>query len=85
MTDAPYRGPERRQHERRQTPVQAIGRARVRPEHARHALSLEPGRWYELITPPGHILTPPLEGYVWINLDGQARTFPAPWFEIEHD
>jgi hypothetical protein len=50
-----------------------IGRARILPEHRRHSPALEPGRWYNQTPPPADVLTPPLEGYVWIDLDGQHR------------
>jgi hypothetical protein len=64
-------------------PPRVIGRARVRPEHARHALSLAPGRWYPLIEQPADILTSPLDRYAWIDLDGRPRSVWAAFLEIE--
>jgi hypothetical protein len=60
-----------------------IGRARVRPEHAGHALSLAPGQWYPLIEQPADVLAAPLEGYVWIDLDGRPRSVWAAFLELD--
>jgi hypothetical protein len=77
-------GPERRRFDRAPpAPPRAIGRARVRREHARHALSLAPGRWYPLIEQPADVLMPPLDGYVWIDLDGRPRSVSAAFLEQE--
>ena len=79
-----YGGLERRARDRiPPPPPRVIGRARVRPEHARHALSLAPGRWYPLIEQPADVLTAPLKGYVWIDLDGRPRSIWAAFLEIE--
>jgi hypothetical protein len=83
VRETPYQGPERRRADRGPPPPRVVGRARVRPEHARHALSLMPGRWYPLIEQPADLLTPPLEGYVWIDLDGRPRSIWAAFLEIE--
>ena len=78
-----YGGVERRQHSRTPAAPKVVGRARVRPEHARHALSLAPSRWYQVTEQPSDILTPPLEGYVWIDLDGRPRSVWAAFLEVE--
>jgi hypothetical protein len=64
-------------------PAKVIGRARVRPEHARHALSLAPNRWYQVIEQPPDVLTNPLDGYVWIDLDGWPRSMWAAFLELD--
>jgi hypothetical protein len=70
-----YGGVERRGHDRTPPPPpRVIGRARVRPEHAGHALSLSPGTWYPLIEQPADVLTAVQEGYVGIDLAGQPRS-----------
>src|SRR5215210_2398176 len=77
-----YLGPERREVGRpAPAAAKVIGRARVRPEHARHAVSLAPGRWYPVIEQPADVLTPPLDGYVWIDLDGRPRSVWAAFLE----
>ena len=78
-----YSGPERRSVDRTPPPPQVIGRARVRPEHCRHALSLAPGVWYPLIAQPADVLTPPLQGYVWIHLDGRPRSVWSAFLQVE--
>jgi hypothetical protein len=77
-----YGGVERRGHDRTPPPApRAIGRARVRPEHAGHALSLAPGRWYPVIEQPDDVLMSPIDGYVWIDLDGRPRSVWADFLE----
>ena len=78
-----YLGPERRGVDRTPPPTRVIGRARVRPEHCRHALSLAPGVWYPLIEQPADMLTAPLKGYVWIDLDGRPRSVWAAFLELD--
>jgi len=79
-----WTGPERRRRDRTPaSPPQVLGRARVRSEHLRHAVALAPGEWYPVIEPPADILTPPLEGYVWIDLDGRPRHVWAAHLEVE--
>lgn len=46
-------------------------------------LSLAPGVWYDLIEQPADLLTPPLEGYVWIALDGRPRSVWSAFLELE--
>ena len=82
MRETPYQGPERRRFDR-SPPPRVLGRARVRPEHCRHALSLAPGTWYALIEQPADVLTQPLEGSVWIDLDGRPQNVWAAFLEIE--
>jgi hypothetical protein len=66
-------------------PPRVIGRARVLPEHAPHALSLAPGVWYPLIKQPANVLTPPLQGDVWIDLDGRPRSVWSAFLQVELD
>jgi hypothetical protein len=81
-----YLGPERRNVDRlAPAPVKVIGRARVRPEHARHVLSLAPGRWYPLIEQPVGGLLPTAAGYAWIDLDGRPRSVWSAFLEVELD
>ena len=60
-----------------------LGRARLRPQHRRHAPALDPARWYNLIPPPDDARTPPLYHFVWIDVAGQPLTLPARWLEID--
>jgi hypothetical protein len=84
VRETPYQGPERRRSDRSPPPApRVLGRARVRPEHCRHALSLAPGTWYALIEQPADLSTQPLEGYVWIDLDGRPQSIWAVFLEIE--
>ena len=79
-----FLGPDRRWRARMPPQVpRVVGRARLLPKHRLHALSIEPGRWYDMVSRPAHILMPTLEGYVWIDLHGHPRTLPARWLEIE--
>ena len=84
MSGATYSGPERRWRTRiPRQPLRVLGRARVRHEHAQHALSLEPGRWYLLIEQPPDMLMAPLEGYVWIDVDGRSRSVWSAFLEVD--
>ena len=79
-----YMGPKRRRFNRSPPPPpRVLGRARVRPEHCRHALSLAPGTWYALIEQPADLPTQPPEGCVWIDLDGRPQNVSAAFLEIE--
>jgi len=80
-----WSGPERRQCERTAFALpRVLGRARVRSEHARHAVALDPRTWYPVTEPPADMLTRSLEGYVWIALD-RPRHVWAAHLEVELD
>lgn len=84
MRETPYQGPERRRFDRSPpTALRVLGHARLRPEHARHAISLERERWYDVVEQPADVLTPPLAGYVWIDLNGRPQSVWAAFLEIE--
>jgi hypothetical protein len=59
-----------------------IGRARVRPVHALRSLGLERDRWYPVIEQPADVLTPPLAGYVWLDVHGLARSVSGAFLEL---
>ena len=80
----PYTGPERRRaHRRPPSAPRVIGRARIRPEHHHHAPALTPDQWYPLIEQPAEMLTPRLEGYVWIDVGGRPRSIWSAFLELE--
>ena len=60
-----------------------LGRARLSPQHHRHAPALDPARWYNLILPPADARSPPLYRFVWIDVGGPPLTLPARWREID--
>jgi hypothetical protein len=83
VRETPYQGPQRRRFDRSPPMVRVLGRARLRAEHASHALSLERERWYDIVELPADVLTPTLEGYVWIDLNGRPQSVWAAFLEIE--
>ncbi|HEX3236178.1 MAG TPA: hypothetical protein VHR41_18445 [Gemmatimonadales bacterium] len=60
-----------------------IGEARVRAEHARRALGLNPRVWYPILERNPESSEPVARsGYLWIEVDGEPRQVWARHFHI---
>jgi hypothetical protein len=66
-------------------PPQVIGRARVAASfpHTK-TVPLPGGRWFPMVERnPEALRRLPLDGYVWVDIDGQLRHIIAAFLEIE--
>jgi hypothetical protein len=60
--------------------------ARVRPEHARHAPSLQPGNWYRVIEENREAMrSEPRGGYVWVLIEGRLLHVRTAFLEIRNN
>jgi hypothetical protein len=86
-----YAGPDRRRSVRtapRRRRV--IGRARIRFEHARHRPGFAPEEWYPVVDRIEHAILaiearPPLQGYMYLEVNGRARQERIAHFHVELD
>jgi hypothetical protein len=86
-----YAGPDRRRIVRT-TPTRrrAIGRARIRFEHARHRPGFLPEEWYPVVDRIAHAIRsiearPPLRGYMYLEVNGRGRQERIAHFHVEMD
>lgn len=83
MTDEPPEHERRGRPRRSRRVLVGSGRARLRPEAARHYPSLRPDGWYVLLERNPEAADPlPPNGYVWIEVDGRPRRVWAAHLDI---
>ena len=78
-----WAGSERRARDRTPPPPpRVIGRARLRPGQAWHYPGMDPGAWYPVLDRNPAVATPPLPGWMGIELHGKPRNVWAAHFEV---
>jgi hypothetical protein len=79
----PPAGLERRARDRTPPPPpRVIGRARILPGQAWHSPGMDPRTWYHVLDGNPAVTTPPLPGWMWIELNHKPRNVWAAHFEM---
>jgi hypothetical protein len=64
-------------------PPRVIGRARILAGQAWHSPGMDPKTWYPVLKSNPEVTTPPLPGWMWIELHGKPRNVWAAHFEMK--